>query len=363
MKIKLHVICLTFSLLLGATARASNDSNSQLAYLTEGESRIPAYISEYDLKNPDDYFKDHDELKSLLESCTNETPENIQLRIIGLLAPKAVELTCRENKSDRPKDFFRAHVQILRINNNAAGIICYEEIENKKLGCKTGCISEVFAIKQYEQQITAALIDHAIQVMNKEDIEIIFFCSGGSMPNDLLGKVLEEKNFHLYRVRKFEFREGSIQGKTTQRSIFYLRIPDSLNKQLHEEMEAALKEIDAPYIVHFTGDTIKQIRKIKGLVVLNLYSFLCPPCKNMSSVFKELAYEHQGKITFAQFNIDDNDEIINQIFSPYHLTYSLVCGFPEFIFINNGHEVGTVDGLISKEQFIEKIQTCMQRYY
>ena len=76
-------------------------------------------------------------------------------------------------------------------------------------------------------------------------------------------------------------------------------------------------------------------------VLVDFWAEWCGPCRSLAPIFEEAAENHQGKVTFAKINIDDNPETPSK--------YG-VMSIPTLLLIKNGQVKATKMGLLSKSQ-------------
>lgn len=101
------------------------------------------------------------------------------------------------------------------------------------------------------------------------------------------------------------------------------------------------------------GETVLELTKENAksilsnhLVILDVYTDWCGPCKALSKVFKELSVEQGDQYTFAKMNA----EVQYALAEEFHIT-----AYPTIIFFIDGKEVGRHLGYMNKNQFLEVI--------
>lgn len=89
---------------------------------------------------------------------------------------------------------------------------------------------------------------------------------------------------------------------------------------------------------------VEQLKKEKGLVILNFIADWCGPCKIMSPILEMIAKEECIKI--FKVNVDD---------SPNLAVEFGITSVPVTMFMDDGNKICQINGLKSKEELKEKL--------
>lgn len=89
---------------------------------------------------------------------------------------------------------------------------------------------------------------------------------------------------------------------------------------------------------------VEQLKKEKGLVILNFIADWCGPCKIMSPILEMIAKEECIKI--FKVNVDD---------SPNLAVEFGITSVPVTMFMDDGNKIWQINGLKSKEELKEKL--------
>jgi thioredoxin 1 len=81
-------------------------------------------------------------------------------------------------------------------------------------------------------------------------------------------------------------------------------------------------------------------------VLVDFWAEWCGPCKMIAPVLEEIAKEHQGKITIAKLNVDDNPDTARR--------YE-VMSIPTLMLFNNGSLEKRLVGARSKSQLMAEL--------
>jgi thioredoxin-like negative regulator of GroEL len=82
------------------------------------------------------------------------------------------------------------------------------------------------------------------------------------------------------------------------------------------------------------------LRESSNLVVLDVYTQWCGPCKIFAPKFESMAAESGGRITFLKMDVNENDSTDNLARERLHTT-----AIPSFYFFRNGEMVGQFRGI------------------
>ena len=88
----------------------------------------------------------------------------------------------------------------------------------------------------------------------------------------------------------------------------------------------------------------------EGPAVVDFYADWCGPCRKLAPVMDELAAEYAGKVKFYKVNIDNAKALA----AAYGIR-----SIPSVLFIPAGEEPKMNVGLMSKEEFKEKLEELL----
>ncbi|MFO8110103.1 MAG: thioredoxin [Thermoplasmata archaeon] len=100
-------------------------------------------------------------------------------------------------------------------------------------------------------------------------------------------------------------------------------------------------------IKELSDDEFSSFLEENKKVIIDFWATWCGPCKMVKPTFEDLAKNYNGKISFAEMNIEENNRTANQ--------YG-VQAIPAFLFFENGQVVGQVQGALPPNQFVDKIE-------
>lgn len=85
----------------------------------------------------------------------------------------------------------------------------------------------------------------------------------------------------------------------------------------------------------------KEVLNSEEPVLVDFFTFWCPPCRVLSLILEELAETYKNKIKFAKLNVEETMNLAQE--------YE-VMSVPTLIIFKNGKEIKRVVGLEGKEK-------------
>jgi len=92
----------------------------------------------------------------------------------------------------------------------------------------------------------------------------------------------------------------------------------------------------------FSSDVLKA----DGPVLVDFWAEWCGPCRQVAPVLEEIAGEHEGKLTIAKLNIDDNPETTRNY---------RVMSIPTMAVFSGGELVKTIVGARPKAAILREL--------
>jgi thioredoxin 1 len=99
---------------------------------------------------------------------------------------------------------------------------------------------------------------------------------------------------------------------------------------------------DATFDEHVKGSEVP--------VLVDFWAEWCGPCKMITPVLEEIAAEHEGKISIAKLNIDDNLDVTRRFD---------VMSIPTLILFKDGEPQVRLIGAKPKSQLVEEISVYL----
>lgn len=76
----------------------------------------------------------------------------------------------------------------------------------------------------------------------------------------------------------------------------------------------------------------------------------CPACQRLKPVFAELEAEYEGKIGFAEADVNANQELAEKLG---------ILSIPQIFLYKDGKEIDRIIGFVSKEELEEKLDKLL----
>jgi len=104
----------------------------------------------------------------------------------------------------------------------------------------------------------------------------------------------------------------------------------------HDSKQKNASTIDWPeHLVTLDEKTFENFIQKYPLSAVDFWASWCVPCKVMSPRIRRLSNIYKGKIAFGKFDIQENQNIVNQ--------YKIM-GIPQLIFFRKGKKITNITG-------------------
>lgn len=107
-------------------------------------------------------------------------------------------------------------------------------------------------------------------------------------------------------------------------------------------------------------DFVKKVSRSGLPTVIKFYSDLCIPCQRMDPIFKALAKDFKGRVTFIQIDVYNPGADLNDLIKL--MEAKKITTVPTFSFVNkNGKEESRLIGLKTREDFEQEIGKLLKK--
>lgn len=131
-------------------------------------------------------------------------------------------------------------------------------------------------------------------------------------------------------------------------SVLFLTLSVIWAKNRVAATNATPSDNNAQSAVHeLTSEEAKAaLKSSPTFVIIDFFAEWCGPCKSLKPIFEDVAQELKGQYMFAKINIDKCQDLAKE----YQIT-----SIPTILIFSYGQVIQRINGLVSKETFIEKI--------
>ena len=106
----------------------------------------------------------------------------------------------------------------------------------------------------------------------------------------------------------------------------------------------------ASYITVSNEDFAEKVLQASQMVVVNFSSANSSSCQIFEPEFAAIGREYQGRVTFAQVDVDSDKELINQY---------TVDGIPTLIFFKDGQEINRIKGIVMRDRLRRQVEGAL----
>lgn len=107
---------------------------------------------------------------------------------------------------------------------------------------------------------------------------------------------------------------------------------------------------DAIYLTLTADNFEAEVLQSNVPVLVDFWAAWCGPCRIMNPIVEELAETFAGRAKVAKLNVDEEDALALQ----FH-----VMAIPTLIFFHNGERVDTVEGVVAKDNLIDRLEALL----
>lgn len=96
-----------------------------------------------------------------------------------------------------------------------------------------------------------------------------------------------------------------------------------------------------------TQDFAEKVLQAPQMVIVNFSSAGSGSCQIFEQEFAAISQEYQDRVTFAQVDVDSNEELIQR----YNID-----GIPTLIFFKNGQEIHRIKGIVMRDKLRRQVR-------
>jgi len=98
--------------------------------------------------------------------------------------------------------------------------------------------------------------------------------------------------------------------------------------------------------IEVTDSDLEKIVKENQIVIVDVWTVWCMPCKVIAPHIEELAKKYSGKVVFAKLDADKSPTVMR--------TYGIM-GVPTILFFKEGKLVDNIVGAVPKAQIEQRV--------
>ncbi len=106
----------------------------------------------------------------------------------------------------------------------------------------------------------------------------------------------------------------------------------------------------ASYTTVSNEDFAEKVLQAPQMAVVNFSSGASTSCQLFEPEFAAIGREYQGRVTFAQVDVDSNEELINR----YNID-----GIPTLIFFKGGQEIHRIKGIVMRDKLRRQVEGAL----
>lgn len=100
------------------------------------------------------------------------------------------------------------------------------------------------------------------------------------------------------------------------------------------------------YITELNSENFSDF-KSKGLVLVDIFTNWCGPCKMIAPIIDQISNEYHDKLSVGKMDADQNRDVVMEL---------EIRNIPALLLYKDGHEVDRLVGSLTKEKIVQLIK-------
>ena len=151
------------------------------------------------------------------------------------------------------------------------------------------------------------------------------------------------------------FENESTTEQSSDEIVLEAASSTEINATAGTAVEGAVRKINTQTFINeifdYNANPKEWVYKGTKPAIIDFYADWCGPCKMVAPIMDELALKYKGQVNFYKINTDEEKELSGGIFG--------IRSIPSILYIPVSGQPRMSQGLSSKEEFIERIESTL----